>query len=102
MIRLSTTYDCWKNSCQEATVVPTIPMNHGGQLPGPARHGRDHEVAGHQPGGPVGHQLQGINSSDPVQNATAIRSTARKLPLNAAAMTTKAVSATAAIFGTPR
>ncbi len=26
VIRLSMTYDCWKNSCQGATVVPTIPM----------------------------------------------------------------------------
>ncbi len=26
VMRLSMTYDCWKNSCQGATVVPTIPM----------------------------------------------------------------------------
>ena len=26
VIRLSMTLDCWKNSCQGATVVPTIAM----------------------------------------------------------------------------
>ena len=26
VMRLSTTLDCWKNSCQGATVVPTIAM----------------------------------------------------------------------------
>ena len=44
----------------------------------------------------------GISSSEPAQNATAIRSNRRKLPVNAAAMITPAASSTATSFGTPR
>ena len=44
----------------------------------------------------------GISSSDPAQNAIAIRSNLRKLPVNAAAMITPAASTTATSFGTPR
>ena len=44
----------------------------------------------------------GMRSSDPAHNATAIRSNLRKLPVAAAARITPAASSTATSFGTPR
>ena len=43
-----------------------------------------------------------MRSSDPAQNATAIRSNLRKLPVDAAARITPAASSTATSLGTPR
>ena len=79
---------------------PDDQQHDGGQLPGAAGQLRDDEVM-RQSGVTCGWAMKytGISSRLPAQNATAIRSNRRKLPVNAEPTTTAAASATAAIFG---
>ncbi len=105
VMRLSTTYDCWKNSCHGATVVPTMPMISSmtvasWPLP-PGTDGRTKPCATWLAGGWAS-RYTGMSSSDPMQNAIAIRSNRRKLPVIAEAMMTSAASPTAMTLGTPR
>ena len=105
VMRLSTTYDCWKNSCQGATVVPTMPMTSSittAMPPDPP--GRSGVVKPRTMLAPAGCDIMysGISSRDPAQNVMAIRSNRRKLPVNAVEMITPAARTTARILGTPR
>ena len=103
MILLSTTLDCWKNSCQGATVVPTMAMisRITGACSPPGRPGTTMSCAT----GPI---LMGeASTSGMTTTLTAIsryihRSQRRKLPVTVMQVSSSTAPATLAQRGSPK
>src|ERR1700676_1099434 len=93
VMRLSTTLDCWKNSCQGATVVPTIAMisSTAPEVTPPEMLGTTNDLA-ESPHCGCDISSIGICSRVMAMNTNIARSQRRKLPV---AMI--AISATAAV-----
>src|SRR5689334_4143424 len=82
VMRLSTTLDCWKNSCHGATVVPTMAMisNTASELTPPEMPGTTRDFAACTHCGCDINSI-GICSRVTAMNTNMARSHRRKLPL---------------------
>src|ERR1700742_3898258 len=103
VMRLSTTLDCWKNSCQGATVVPTIAMisNTASELTPPEMPGTTNDFAA------CPHCGCDISTIGICNRLTAMKtnmalSQRRKLPLAMMATSATAETGTTMYLDTPR
>src|SRR5215475_10803180 len=102
VMRLSTTLDCWKNSCQGATVVPTMAMinSTASELTPPEMLGTTNDFAARPHCGSDISSI-GICSRVIAMNTNIARSQRRKLPLAMMATSATAETGTTMYLETP-